>query len=189
MKRIIVFFAVSLSLLMATATAHAQFIRENAFRLPIIAGEVTFIQNDTASALYADDFYPIAKTWITQNFPTAKFAHEKNQGDDQLETSISFKIDDQHRQAPLYYQGTLHLKWKDQVIQIKLDELSYTPGHPKGKSKKNAGVTNVSFQVKQQVLSGADKLYPHTWDSLNEYGAALLEDFSHYIQSSAKQIL
>jgi len=189
MKRIIVFFAVSLFLFPATATVHAQFIRENAFRLPMIAGEVSFLRNDTATALYADDFNALAKAWVTRNFPAAKVSNEKKQGSDQLEALVNFKIDDPYQQAPLYYQGTLHLKWKDQVIQIKLGELSYTPGHPKGKAKKNTGVTNVSFQVKQQVLSGADKLYPHAWDSLNAYGDALLDDFSKYIQSSAKNIL
>ena len=191
MKRLSVFFVVLLFGWVKGSGVRAQFIHGNAYELPVIAGEVTFMQNDTAQALYADDFYPIAKAWISQNYPDARFEKDKKDksGNDQLVVTVRFKIDDQHLQAPLYYQGTLHLKWKDQVIQIKLDRLSYTTGQPKGKVKKNTGVTDVSFQVKQQVLSGADKLYPHTWDSLNEYGQAMLDDFSRYIQSSAREIL
>jgi len=188
MKRILVFTAVSLISIITIPSANAQFIRDNAFHLPMVAGEVAFMQNDTATALYAEDFYPIAKAWIEQNYPTAKINKEK-QDDSQLQAQIQFKIDDQHIQAPLYYQGTLTVKWKDQVIQVKLDKLAYTPGQPKGKSRKNTGTQEVSFQVRQQVRSGADKLYPHTWDSLNEYGAAMLKDFSDYIQKSAKDIL
>lgn len=192
MKRLSVFFVVLFFGWGAISNTQAQFIQENAYQLPIIAGEVTFIQNDTATALYADDFYPIAKAWVSQNYPETKFAKDgqKDQkADDQLEVRIHFKIDDQHMQAPLYYQGTLHLKWKDQIIQIKLDRLSYTTGQPKGKAAKSTGITDVSFQVKQQVRSGADKLYPHTWDSLNDYGQAMLHDFSAYIQTSAGDIL
>lgn len=188
MKRILVFFAVSLMGTVIMPSAKAQFIRDNAFNLPMVAGEVAFLQNDTATNLYAEDFYPIAKAWVIQNYPSAKFTIDKEE-DKQLQAEVSFKIDDQYIQAPLYYLGTLNLKWKDQVIQVKLDHLSYTPGQPKGKSRKNAGAQQVSFQVKQQVRSGADKLYPHTWDSLNEYGIAFLQDFKHFIQTSAKDIL
>lgn len=188
MKRTFVLFVLILIGASSLHTVNGQFIRNNAFNLPMVAGEVAFLQNDTASALYSEDFYAIAKAWVEQNYPTAKFTESKNE-DQQLQAEVHFKIDDQHIQAPLYYQGTLHIKWKDQVIQIKLDRLSYTPGQPKGKSRKNTGATQVSFQVKQQVRSGADKLYPHTWDSLNEYGVSLLQNFSHYIQTSAKNIL
>ena len=192
MKRLYVFFVVLFLSWGSISGAQAQFIHDNAYQLPVIAGAVTFMQNDTATALYADDFLPIVKTWIDQNYPGARMDNKgkkDKKGDDQLEAIIRFKIDDQHIQAPLYYQGTLHLKWKDQVIQIKLDGLTYTTGQPKGKARKSSGVTDVSFQVKQQVRSGADKLYPHTWDSLNDYGQAMLRDFSRFIQSTAREIL
>lgn len=188
MKRISVLFVLLLLGVGAIHPAKAQFIQDNAFHLPMVAGEVAFVQNDTAAALYVEDFNAIAKAWVNHNYPTAKITGQKSE-DNQLQATIQFKIDDQHVQAPLYYQGTLHFKWKDQVIQIKLDQLSYTPGQPKGKSRKNAGTTQVSFQVKQQVRSGADKLYPHTWDALNDYGSALLQDFSRYIKNTSKNIL
>lgn len=188
MKRIIVLMAVSFISALLLPSANAQFIRDNAFNLPMVAGEVAFMQNDTASSLYAGDFYTIAKQWVEQNYPSAKF-NKDDEENNLLQATIHFKIDDQHVQAPLYYQGTLNMKWKDQVIQIKLDQLSYTPGQPKGKSKKNAGATQVSFQVKQQVRSGADKLYPNTWNSLNDYGNALLRDFKQNLQSAAQNLL
>lgn len=188
MKRIFVFIAVTMMGIAVMPTANAQFIRENAFQLPLINGEVAFVQNDTIEALYADDFYPIVKAWVDQNYPDAKYSKDKND-DFQLEAVVHFKIDDQYIHAPLYYEGTLHLKWKDEVIQIKLDGLNYTPGRLNGKSNKRSGATNVSFKVKQQVLSGADKSYPHTWDSLNDYAAAMLDDFSYTLREAAKEIL
>ena len=183
MKRIFILFAVSIMVVLGLNTVKAQFIRENAFNLPMVGGEVAFLQNDTFPNLFVEDVYPIVKTWIEQNFPTAKYAKTK-QGEDLLEATIHFKIDDQHIQAPLYYEGNLTIKWKDEVIQILLNKLSYVPGQLNGKSKKKAGATDVSFTVKQQVRSGADKLYPHTWDSLNAYGDALLNDFHKYISTT-----
>ena len=188
MKRILVLFAVALTGFLYPAAAHAQFIRDNAFHLPMIGGEVTFIQNDTVTGLASDQFLPIAKSWVQQNYPGAKFTKEAAK-DNTLQASVSFKIDDQHIQAPLYYRGTLHIHWKDEVIQVKLDDLSYTPGHPKGKSKKNTGSTNVSFQVKQQVLAGTDQRYPHTWDSLQEYANALLQDFKKNLETTVRDQL
>ena len=181
MKRIFILFAVSLIGILGLNTVKAQFIRDNAFNLPMIGGEVAFIQNDTFPNLYTEDIQPIVQSWLDKHYATAKYA-KKQDGEDVLEANVQFKIDDQYIQAPLYYEGTLTIKWKDEVIQVLLDKLSFVPGQLNGKSKKKAA-TDVSFTVKEQVRSGADKHYPHTWDSLNEYAHNLFEDFHIYVST------
>ena len=188
MKRILIIFAVSLLGILGHNTVKGQFIRDNAFNLPMIGGEVAFIQNDTFPNLYIEDIQPIVKNWVDQNYPTAKYA-KSEEGEDMLQATVYFKIDDQHIQAPLYYEGNLTFKWKDEVIQVLLDKLSYVPGQLNGKSKKKSKATDVTFTVKQQVRSGADKHYPHTWDSLNEYANKLFEDFDIYVTTTLENKL
>lgn len=163
----------------------AQFIRGNEFHLPVVANEIAFLQLDTAKTLNQEDFYTLTKQWLHQNYDVSKYKlDDPKKG--HLTAEVHFKIDDQHIAEPLYYNALVTIDFKNEVIRFKLHQLNYEKGVPKGKAKSKTGnFVDVTAQVKDQVRAGTDKLYPHTWDSLNDYGQSLLGSFSQYINEGA----
>lgn len=163
--------------------ANAQFIQDNHFQLPVVGNEVVFVQLDTAANVLQEDFSSISKSWLAQTFGVQKYvADDPDAG--HLQATVHFKIDDQQIPEPLHYTALATIDYKDQVIRLTLHQLTYETGA--GKGRKMVVVTD---RVKDQVRSKADQVYPHIWDSLNEYGQRLLSNFNLYVTTAASQQL
>lgn len=163
--------------------ANAQFIQDNQFQLPILGNEVVFVQLDTAANVLQEDFAPISKSWLSQTFGVNKYLVDDPDAG-HLQATVHFKIDDQQIREPLYYTALASIDFKDQVIRFKLHQLTYEIGEGKGRQE-----VVVTDRVKDQVRSRADQLYPHIWDSLNQYGQGLLSNFNLFIATAASQQL
>lgn len=167
--------------------AKAQFIRGNAFELPVVGGEIAFQQLDTAASFLQEDYYGLAKNWLEQTFQTRKYQLDDPEKG-QLNAEVHFKIDDQQIPQPLYYTALISFDFKDQVIRLNLHQLTFDKSAAKGKSKRD-NRTDVTYQVKEQVRAGTDTMYPHTWDSLKNYGQGLLAEFRQYVAEASTQKL
>jgi|GEM_PF-1845487 len=161
-------------LFMGVSLHAQQNIRNNKFGLPVLENEIAFLRFDTVKNVSQTDFYNYSKDWFEQTFNLIKL-NVDDKKNSELAGDISFKIDDENNRAPLYYTGTVSLKFINGVARFKLHHLKYSASD---NSKSSADVT---YQVQQQVRTKFDVLYPDTWNSLKDYAAELYLNYENFI--------
>ena len=158
----------------------AQNLRNNKFDLPVVENEIAFFTVDSVPNLTKADFDEFSKDWFLQTFTTVKYTANNQPGNNNkagvLAGNVTFKIDDPNIKSPLNYTARVTVKFINGVATMKLHALSYTTADSKSKN-----ATNVTYEVKQQMLAKTDALYPGTWDSLKKYANELLQNFVDFM--------
>ncbi|MDE1191327.1 MAG: hypothetical protein PW786_04205 [Arachidicoccus sp.] len=176
MKKILIITA---TLLFMATVSYSQNLRNNKFNLPVVENEIAFFTIDTVRNLTKSDFYEFTKDWFNQTFSSVTYKTDNTLPNNKagvLVGIVTFKIDDQNIKAPLHYTAKVTVKFINGIANVKLHNLAYTTSD--GKSKYPTDVTN---EVKQQILAKADELYPNTWNSLKDFANDLLQNFVDFM--------